>query len=267
MAEPWTCEFVALDLETTGLFAESDRVVEVGAVRFTAWGEELGRYERLINPERPMSPAAQSVHGISDADLSDEAPAREVLPEFVAFLGDRATTRLLAHNARFDAGFLGHEIARNGLAWPGHAIIDTLPLARSRLPSAPDHRLDTLSRVLGLHSEGSHRALADSLRVMGLWIALTRGQEPPARLVSFPVFELAKPEAVPKGWDRLVEAIAQGHSVRMNYAGRSRGSAPREITPRYLAHHAGVSYLVALCHLDDFEKSFRLDRIQNYEVV
>src|SRR3954447_6517641 len=61
-------EWIAFDLETTGLVAEIDRVVEIGAVRFDASGRELARFERLINPERPMSPAAQAIHGISDAD-------------------------------------------------------------------------------------------------------------------------------------------------------------------------------------------------------
>src|SRR5215217_7097246 len=90
--------YIALDLETTGLLAETDRIVEIGAVRFDAAGRELGRFERLVNPGRAMSPAAQAVHGLSDADLADAPPAREVLPEFLSFLGDPCGTLLLAHN-------------------------------------------------------------------------------------------------------------------------------------------------------------------------
>src|SRR4051812_15118715 len=80
--------YVALDLETTGLVVERDRIVEVGAVRFDRTGQELERFEQLVNPGRAMSPAAQAVHGLSDADLADAPPAREVLPEFLQFLGD-----------------------------------------------------------------------------------------------------------------------------------------------------------------------------------
>src|SRR5437016_982840 len=101
-------EWVAFDLETTGLVAEIDRVVEIGAVRFDVNGRERGRFECLVNPERPMSPAAQAIHGISDADLKDAAPARAVLPRFLEFLGEPATIVLIAHNAAFDAGFLGY---------------------------------------------------------------------------------------------------------------------------------------------------------------
>ena len=108
-------QFVALDLETTGLMAETDRIVEIGAVRFLPDGREIGRFQRLVNPQRPMSPAAYAIHGLSDADLADAAPAREILPEFLSFLGDADSTALIAHNAAFDAGFLGRELSRAGL--------------------------------------------------------------------------------------------------------------------------------------------------------
>ena len=127
-----SCEFVAFDLETTGLFAETDRIVEIGAVRFDSSGQEVGRYQQLVNPGRPMSPAAQAVHGLSDADLADQPFAHEVLPEFLAFLGIAGSTRLMAHNARFDTSFLGRELGRMGRCMPGHAVVDTLALLRRR---------------------------------------------------------------------------------------------------------------------------------------
>src|SRR3954470_6521209 len=197
-------EWIAFDLETTGLVAEIDRVVEIGAVRFDASGRELARFERLVDPERPMSPAAQAIHGISDADLAGSAPARAVLPEFLAFLGDPATTALLAHNAAFDASFLGHELARAGLSPPGHAVIDTLALARRRIPELSNHRLDTLASLFNLGGSETHRALADSLRVKGLWIALEGASEPLGALVSYPILVRSNPSTIPLGWDELV---------------------------------------------------------------
>ncbi len=262
-----TREWVAFDLETTGLMAETDRVVEVGAVRFDASGRVLGRFERLINPGRPMSPAAQAVHGLSDADLADAPPARAVLPEFLDFVGDPAATSLLAHNASFDAGFLGRELMRAGLPLPRHAVIDTLALARSCVPDLYDHRLDTLARLYRLERDAPHRALADSLRVKGLWLALRGDRAPEASLVSYPVFDPRRRVPAPLGWERLSEAIDRGLRVRMEYAGGTRGDAPREVTPRAFVHRGGVAYLVAFCHLDAFEKSFRLDRVRSFEVL
>jgi DNA polymerase III epsilon subunit family exonuclease len=260
-------EYVAFDLETTGLMAETDRIVEVGAVRFDASGNELGRFERLVNPGRPMSLAAQAVHGLSDADLADAEPARAVLPDFLAFLGDPGTAALLAHNASFDAGFLGRELGRLGLPLPRFAVIDTLALARRLLPDLYDHRLDTLSRLFALDLDGRHRALADSLRVKGLWLALGGDQGPDAPLVSYPVYDPTSRKPPPIGWERLSEAIDRGWRVRMEYAGGTRGDTPREVTPRAFVHRGGVAYLVAFCHIDAFEKSFRLDRVRRYEVM
>src|SRR3954452_15079275 len=99
-------EYVAFDLETTGLSATSDRIVEVGAVRFDASGQEMGIFERLVNPLRLSGARARAIHGISDAELARAETAEVVLPEFLAFLGDPDRTTLLAHNAAFDAGFL-----------------------------------------------------------------------------------------------------------------------------------------------------------------
>ena len=262
-----TRHYVAFDLETTGLVAEIDRVVEIGAVRFDASGREFGRFERLVHPERPMSPAAQAIHGISDADLADAKPARDVLPQFLRFLGDPRTTTLLAHNAAFDAGFLGRELALIDSDASEFAVVDTLALARRKIPEARDHRLDTLARLFSLDPEGPHRALADSLRVKGLWLALDGASMPDDLLVSYPIIDARGGMPAPNGWDLLNEAIAQGLAIRMEYAGGSRGSAPRDVTPRGFAHRGGVAYLVALCHIDTYEKSFRLDRVTRYQVV
>ena len=165
-------EFVAFDLETTGLVARVDRVVEIGAVRFTARGDVVDRFEQLINPGCPMPSAVQAIHGISDADLVSAPFARDVLPRFLAFLGRSGSTALIAHNASFDAGFLGRELARAGHRPPDHRIFDTLALARRRLPELRNHRLDTLADHFRLDRGRLHRALGDSLLVKGLWLQL-----------------------------------------------------------------------------------------------
>jgi hypothetical protein len=92
-----------------------------------------------------MSPAAQAVHGISDADVADAPPAAAVLPEFLVFLGNPASTWLLAHNARFDASFLSHELGRAGLPWPGHPLVPTQERG-NKIRRAPLPRID---RILG----------------------------------------------------------------------------------------------------------------------
>jgi DNA polymerase III subunit epsilon len=259
--------FVALDLETTGLLAAVDRIVEFGAVRFDRRGVELGRFAQLVHPERPMSPSAQAVHGISDADLAGAPTARQVLPAFLDFLGAPGNSVMLAHNACFDAGFLGRELARAGIVRPGYAVVDTLALARRKRPELVSHRLDVLARVYGLDPAGTHRALGDSLRVKDLWLALGGPDEAEADLVAYPFYDATQTVYAPVGWDALADAIARGQRVRMQYHGGTRGDAAREVTPRAIIQRGGVTFLVALCHIDSFEKSFRLDRVRSYEVV
>ncbi len=166
------CEFIAFDFETTGLDPCRDRLVEAGALRFHRSGEVVDRFESLIHPEMPMPPAAQAIHGITDADLADAPTCREVLPRFLAFLGDPRTTALLAHNACLDAGFLGTELRRAGQALPDHLMFDTLALARSCRPDLRSHRLHALAGALCLEAYAMHRALADAVCVKALWLAL-----------------------------------------------------------------------------------------------
>jgi DNA polymerase-3 subunit epsilon len=255
---------VAIDLETTGLFAESDRVVEVGALRFGVDGRESGRFERLVKPGRPMSPGAERIHGISDAMLINADPASVVLPEFLDWLREIPPRRLLAHHARFDAGFLGREFARAGLPMPAVGITDTLAMARRRLPDAPSHQLEVIAGMLGVDAGPSHRALADCIRVRALWLAVD-GESGPH--VIYPVFDPTREQPVPSGWEPLALAISGGLRVRIRYEGGSRGAGPREITPRRLIHKGGAAYIVALCHLEGFEKAFRLDRVAAFEVI
>ncbi len=258
-------DYVAFDFETTGLFAATDRIVEIGAVKFEAGGAEVGRFESLVRPDRPVSPGAYRIHGLGEKELSGAPPIREVLADFLDWIGPADRVVLLAHHARFDAGFLGAELARLGRVIPRYEIIDTLALARFRLPGALNHKLDTLASVVGLEAEGPfHRAVADSLRVKELWLRLDGANGPQ---MAYAPFDPATEEPAPSGWERMVEAIGRGRFVSIRYAGGTKGTAPRSITPRRIYYQGGSAYLAAFCHVGGFEKVFRLDRIEWFEVL
>jgi DNA polymerase III subunit epsilon len=259
-------EFIALDLETTGLTARTDRIVEIGAIRFLDTGHEISRYQSLVNPERPMPASAYAIHGLSDKHLADARVAREVLPEFLEFLGNPGTSVLLAHHAWFDAGFLGCELSRAGMESPGHFLVDTLALARRRLPQLRSHRLDFLTVHFGLDPEGSHRAVGDSRRVKEIWLRLGGALEPGEVQVSYPILDARDSSWVPRGWESLKKAAALGCTVRIEYEGGTRGAGPRLVTPRHFVQRGGYNYMVAFCHIDSVEKSFRLDRIRRFDL-
>jgi DNA polymerase III epsilon subunit-like protein len=129
-------EFVAFDLETTGLFPVVNRIVEFGAVRFTLDGRELAAWEQLVDPECVISPEVTDIHGITDAMVRGQPTVAQALPGFLDFLGGTEAI-LPAHNAMFDLGFLNFAAAKTGLALPANLVIDTLDLARTCVRGAP----------------------------------------------------------------------------------------------------------------------------------
>jgi DNA polymerase-3 subunit epsilon len=261
-----TAQYVAFDLETTGLSARSDRIVELAAVRFTEDGAELARFQQLVNPQCLMPAAARAIHGISDSDLADAATAAEQLPRFLEFMGDPDTTFLVAHHAVFDAAFLGRELCRAGMNLPSHRVYDTLALSRCCHPDLPSHRLDRLARSHGLITGPGHRALLDALRVKQLWLKLGGPFLPENQLASYPIHDPEAFTPAPHGWEILEKAIALGLTVRIEHGNRARDVSPRLITPRRFTFKGGACYLVGLCHRNFREKNFRLDRIGSYEV-
>ncbi len=160
-------EFVAFDLETTGLFPVVNRIVEFGAVRFRLDGRELGTWEQLGDPECPIPPEVTDIHGITDAMVRGQPTLAQALPAFLDFLGGTDAI-LLAHNAMFDLGFLNFAAAKTGLTRPANPVIDTLDLARTCVRGAPSCRLADLVVHLGLAESEDHRALSDSRLVREL---------------------------------------------------------------------------------------------------
>ncbi len=136
--------FVAFDTETTGLSAEHGRLVEIAAVKFNL-DRVLDRQSWLINPGIPIPDEARRVNGISDAMVSNCPPIAAVLPQFVRFT---TGTVLLAHNARFDRGFVATEARRNSLALPTSPLLDSLTLFRAWFPGPRSYALEPLTTSL-----------------------------------------------------------------------------------------------------------------------
>lgn len=152
--------FVVLDLETTGLSPEVDRITEVGAVKVRG-GEVLGELQTLVHPGRGIPPAITAVTGITDAMLAGAPSIRAVLPTLHEFLGRSV---LVAHNASFDVRFLRAAYARERDEAFEPVVVDTARLARRLLrdEGLRDRRLGTLARHFGSRVVPDHRALTDA---------------------------------------------------------------------------------------------------------
>jgi DNA polymerase III epsilon subunit family exonuclease len=159
-------EFAAFDFETTGLYAHTHKIIEIGAVKFTL--QKSGpRFTTLINPQAPVPAEATLINGITDHMLTGKPLIRDVLPHFVNFVGNAV---LVAHNAAFDLGFLTHSLKTCHLKPVNNYIIDTVELAKQTLPGQRKYSLDFLSRTLMLTTSSTHRAEADALACKELFL-------------------------------------------------------------------------------------------------
>jgi len=168
---------IVFDTETTGLDPlNGDRLVEIGCIELVNRIPTGATYHAYFHPDRTMPSAAEAVHGLSDRFLSDKPRFKEKAAELLEFLGD---SMLVAHNARFDFGFLNAELERCGLVAVDMArMVDSLTIARTLHPGAK-HSLDALCSRYGI--DRSHRvkhgALLDAELLAQLYIELTGGRQ------------------------------------------------------------------------------------------
>ena len=151
-------EYVAFDLETTGLSSANDRIIEIGAVVMKN-GEELDRFQTFVDPQRPLEKKIVELTGITDEMLKGAPKIEEVLPEFLKFVNGRV---LVAHNSDFDTGFIRAACARQGLPYT-YTAADTLILSQNMLPQLNKFKLDIVSNALSLPDFNHHRAADDAV--------------------------------------------------------------------------------------------------------
>jgi DNA polymerase-3 subunit epsilon/ATP-dependent DNA helicase DinG len=149
-----TRTYVALDLETTGLDPEQDRIIEIGAVRFDESGTELETFQRLVNPGREIPAFIERFTGVTNQMVRGAATIAAAGPEIEAFVG---SSQVVGHNIGFDL----HYLAREGVRLEVDAI-DTAELARYLVPRLRSHGLAEVARELDLETFEHHRALSDA---------------------------------------------------------------------------------------------------------
>ena len=173
--------FVVVDLETTGLAPGRAAICEIGAVRIRGLAP-AARFQTLVDPRGPLPPSIAALTGIADDELRVAPSAEAAVRRFLAFAGDGV---LVAHNARFDLGFLDREVERlTGLRLAG-PVLDTVRLARALVGSRVSRAsLAALAHFFGSSVEPCHRALPDAAATAEVLLALVAlAQERGARTV------------------------------------------------------------------------------------
>jgi len=250
--------FAFLDVETTGLSAWfGDRICEIAIVRCRG-DRILESFDTLVNPERPISPGAARVNGLTDEDLTEAPPFAEIADQ-VKSLVDEAI--VICHNAPFDLGFLSNEFNRLGQSLPQLKVIDTLLLAREYF-DFDSNSLQAIADTLMIDRSDSHRALADAMTTRDvLQHFLVKLKMVPfddlVTIYSLPVTAPAALNLPPL----IEEAFMSKKRLFIRYVDKKGNETQRRITPKQVLALNEYIYLEAHCHLRGEDRYFRLDRI------
>jgi DNA polymerase III epsilon subunit family exonuclease len=266
---------VFLDVETTGASADfGDRVTEIGIARFVD-GQEVGRLDQLVNPQRRISPGVVALTGITNEMVQGQPTFEQVLPRVTELMTDCV---VVGHNIRFDLSFIQGEYQRAGVSLGeslGRAhVVDTLRIARRRFGRG-GNGLQILSRRLGIVPPVAHRALADALTAQRVLHALLETVEGVGGL-DLDLCDLISQQGGPMGLLpaspresllplELTEALEQKGLVQMDYVDGNDNRTQRIIKPlevrRGGRRRNGELVLVAHCHLRDDRRTFKVERI------
>ena len=203
--------YVLLDLETTGGNAVRDRITEIAAVRIEH-GVEVARWSTLVNPGVPISGFIEQLTGISNALVAD-APTFDDVGHRLLKLLEGAV--LVAHNVRFDHGFLQNELARMDVTLRTKTLC-TVRLSRLLYPGVKGHGLDAIMQRHGIATESRHRAMGD-VQVMQTWLAQVTQQFGPEHLRQQALVLLQGSAALPPQLDTNVADIPEGPGVYLFY--------------------------------------------------
>jgi len=173
--------FVVIDLETTGLDPTTDKIIEIGVIRYVN-GEEKETFESLVNPDVPIPDFITKLTGITDADVSSSPVIDDIFDSLSTFIGN---SPIIGHQINFDAAFIEYHLRNkyNDFSnWDNDAQrfkyltnirMDTLFLSRIFLPFLHRFKLGTVAAYFGIDLERAHRAIDDARATARIFLELT----------------------------------------------------------------------------------------------
>jgi DNA polymerase-3 subunit epsilon len=257
--------FAAFDLETTGLVAGVDRIVELAAVLFRT-DEVLDTWTALVDPGIPIPPDAGGVNGITDGMVRGQPRIDSVLRPFLGFLSRGAP---VAHNAVFDVGFVCADMREEALEPPPGPVLDTRTLARRAFPGRYSYSLSSLARDFKLRGdESAHRALADAQTCRRLFLACARELGAERELSVDELAAMSGPLDFAAHAPRqqitatlLERARVDGGEVEIEYHSGAGETTRRRIRPLTFTRVGANIAVVAYCSLRKANRTFVLESI------
>jgi DNA polymerase-3 subunit epsilon len=254
LAGPIAC----VDLETTGGHAASDRVIEAGIVRIED-GVVVEEYSTLVNPGVHIPRGIQQFTGITDAMVEDAPPFGAVVDALESRLAGRL---FVAHNARFDYGFLRNEFRRLGRRFRA-PVLCTVRLSRALTPGEHGHNLDAVMQRHGIGCDARHRALGDA-RVLADFLRIAR-ERWPAKALAEIVSRLTTTTRLPPQLDpTIADELPEGPGVYLLYG--ENGALLYVGMARNLATRVPAHFADSRSKLDE-ELARRVRRIDWHETA
>lgn len=260
---------IALDLETTGLSPLVDRIIEIAAYKVTREGVSL--YTSLINPEIPIPPHTTDIHNITDEMVASAPKLNEVLEEFRDFLGDLP---IVAHNAKFDLGFVVMGLMRSKLKLGKALIYCSCKFSRSTHKEVVNHKLKTLVQELNIPLINHHRALDDAFASLLIFIKglerikaqseqekQLRDLKTHALIFSMDQFDELKSQELPAHLEELNKLVKEAAVIEIQYTGGNYKNTYRPVKLTSLLNTPDGNILYARCLWSDIYKSFKLKKI------
>lgn len=252
-----------LDTETTGLEpALGDRVIEIAILRLEHT-RQVGQLNELVNPGRPISPAASRVNGLYNSDVAD-APTFADLADRIAELFDGAL--IVAHSAEFDAAFIAAEWTLTGRPFLLNPWACTLQLAR-RQYNFWRNSLRDVARELDVSFGRAHRAMGDAWTTARIFRRMVRdlsgkGISTVGDLMYAQGGRINFPVPPPVVLDPPLDAAIRNRTpIGIRYLDDAGITTEQVIEPYYLGSFREDDYLVAFCRLRNAQRAFRIDRI------
>ncbi|MDA3900881.1 MAG: exonuclease domain-containing protein [Spirochaetes bacterium] len=257
--------FCALDIETTGVNPFTDKIIEIGIVKFSIDKGEVESYETLINPGIPVSHQSHLIHNITEEDLTDKPAYHEVYDLIRDTIKD---TYLVIQNPQFDLSFLQSENRSADLPIFTNYSFDTVILAKKVFKGLKNHKLETVSRHLNC-VRNFHRALDDAFCCMDIFVEGVKRIDP-AHL--FTVSDLSgvcgfnteeKILRVMHNYKWKGVTLEPGFEYIIKYSDKAGSVTERKILTKNLFKNGSTLFLHAFCHLRNEERFFKLARIRN----
>ena len=254
---------VFFDLETTGLSPLFDRVIEFAGVKILR-DQYPVTFSMLVKPDIPISDENSAIHGITNDDVADCESEAQAAPKIRNFI---STLPLVAHNAKFDIGFLMAMYHRAGLDTHNNSVYCSCNLSRKLNRDAKNHRLSTLCEQFNITLDNHHRALDDSIACLSVFNSVCEKSKDIRAIGSSAL--LYQAGEFQKAFDKLMPECLkdlEGHCTNrvplvIKYKGGKKKNAERKIIPFSLLPLPSGIALYAKCQTTNLFKYYKVEKI------